>query len=41
MQNQIETKSLNENGFVEIDNGKIIKAGSQSDLDSKLNSKKF
>ena len=38
----IETKSLkvNENGFVEIDNGKIIKAGSQSDLDSSANSKK-
>ena len=29
-----------ENGFVEIDNGKIIKVGSQSDLDSNLNSKK-
>ena len=38
----IETKSLKviENGFVEIDNGKIIKAGSQSDLDSSANSKK-
>ena len=38
----IETKSLTviENGFVEIDNGKIIKVGSQSDLDSNLNSKK-
>ena len=38
----IETKSLkvNENGFVEIDNGKIIKVGSQSDLDSSANSKK-
>ena len=38
----IETKSLRviENGFVEIDNGKIIKAGSQSDLDSSANSKK-
>lgn len=39
----IETKSLKviENGFVEIDNGKIIKAGSQSDLDSSANSKKI
>ena len=38
----IETKSLKviENGFVEIDNGKIIKAGSQSDLESSANSKK-
>ena len=38
----IDTKSLKviENGFVEIDNGKIIKAGSQSDLDSSANSKK-
>ena len=38
----IETKSLKviENGFVEIDNGKVIKAGSQSDLDSSANSKK-
>ena len=38
----IETKSLTviENGFVEIDNGKIIKVGSQSDLDSNLDSKK-
>ena len=38
----IETKSLKviENGFVEIDNGKIIKAGSQSDLDNSVNSKK-
>ena len=38
----IETKSLKviENGFVEIDNGKIIKAGSQSDLASSANSKK-
>ena len=38
----IETKSLKviEDGFVEIDNGKIIKAGSQSDLDSSANSKK-
>ena len=39
----IETKSLKviENGFVEIDNGKIIKVGSQSDLDSKANPKKI
>ena len=39
----IETKSLKviENGFVEIDNGKIIKVGSQSDLDSNANSKKI
>ena len=38
----IETKSLTviENGFVEIDNGKIIKVGSQSDLDSNLGTKK-
>ena len=38
----IETKSLTviENGFVEIDNGKIIKVGSQSDLDSNLGAKK-
>jgi len=38
----IETKSLTviENGFVEIDNGKIIKVGSQSDLDSNVDSKK-
>ena len=38
----IETKSLRiiENGFVEIDNGKIIKVGSQSDLDSNLGTKK-
>jgi imidazolonepropionase-like amidohydrolase len=39
----IETKSLKviENGFIEIDNGKIIKVGSQSDLDSNANSKKI
>ncbi len=39
----IETRSLKviENGFVEIDNGKIIKVGSQSDLDSNANSKKI
>ena len=39
----IETKSLKviENGFVEIDKGKIIKVGSQSDLDSSANSKKI
>ena len=38
----IETKSLTviENGFVEIDNGKIIKVGSQSDLDRNLGTKK-
>ena len=38
----IETKSLTviENGFVEIDNGKIIKVGSQSDLDSNAASTK-
>ena len=38
----IETKSLTviENGFVEIDKGKIIKVGSQSDLDSNAASTK-